>query len=359
MYLVDMKLDLSNLKALILKYGSNIKVYHIVFWLGFYALLVFTDNKNTSLHLTCFKEGINVLFYALVVYVNILFIIPVFLKKKRYFEYASILITFLLIITPIKASIFFYIFNKQTLNTLSFSHYQLFILTSNVFFIIMSTIFHIIVDWQRTQQNMNILALKTTQSELNFLKTQINPHFLFNTLNNLYAQTLTKSDNAPETVLKLSEIMRYMLYDCNEAKVDLQKEVNYIYNYIALEKLRLSNQYLVNFNIQGDPSNYTISPLLFTPFIENAFKHGITKSIESGFIDINLLIESDYMTFTIKNSIGQLSQPTSIRKERSGGIGLENVKRRLAILYPKQHELDVKQTDNNYQVILKLKLNYK
>ena len=192
------------------------------------------------------------------------------------------------------------------------------------------------------------------QSELRFLKSQINPHFLFNTLNNLYALTLKKSDKAPEIVIKLSEMMRYMLYECNEKRVPLVKEVNYLRNYLDLEQLRQSDKISINFTVEGDIGNQEIAPLLFIPFLENSFKHGLNTQIREGFVDIRMKVADQDVEFYIENSKGEMViQPTG---RPSGGIGLENVRRRLNILYPDRYNLRVSDNPNTYSVYLTIEL---
>lgn len=149
-------------------------------------------------------------------------------------------------------------------------------------------------------------------------------------------------------------MMRYMLYECNEKKVPLDKEINYIQNYLELEKLRQGNHVDIRFNLEGDVRNQNIAPLMFIPFLENSFKHGLKNQIQAGFVDINLKVESNQVFANIENSKAQ-KLPSQIHK-RSGGIGLENVKRRLNILYPNKYKLDISETPNTYSVQLKIEL---
>ena len=198
------------------------------------------------------------------------------------------------------------------------------------------------------------LETRTIQSELNFLKSQINPHFLFNTLNSLYALTLKKSDEAPEVVIKLSEMMRYMLYECNEKNVLLSKEVAYIHNYLSLEKLRHKHMD-IKFDVEGTVGDLKVSPLIFIAFIENAFKHGASNLISPGFVHIHIHLENDELNLFVENSKAQ-EMPTMEHK-RNGGIGLVNVKKRLAILYHESYHLDIYDNPNTYAVNLWMKLD--
>ena len=217
-----------------------------------------------------------------------------------------------------------------------------------------STILKIISDWVRYQRDRRELQTQNMQSELKFLKSQINPHFLFNTLNNLYALTLKKSDKAPEIVIKLSEMMRYMLYECNEKKVLLSKEVSYIRNYLDLERLRQAKNFEIDFEVKGYVADQKIAPLMFIPFLENSFKHGLNNQISQGFVNIKMEVDEQSVDFYIENS--KVEKLPAIEHRRSGGIGLVNVRRRLNLLYPNHYNLDIKDNPNTYVVNLKLDL---
>jgi len=218
-----------------------------------------------------------------------------------------------------------------------------------------SMLFKVTKDWLILQQERKDLESKRLQSELKFLKSQIDPHFFFNTLNNLYALTLKKSDLAPEIVLRLSEMMRYMLYECNELKVPLVKEINYLKNYIELEKLRQGNNFKINFNVEGDAKEKMIAPLVFIPFLENSFKHGVNNQIKSGFVNVEMQLTDVDVKMEIENSkITTLNDKNQTKK--SGGIGLTNVKRRLKLIYPKKHSIDIIDKSNSFKVRLDIKL---
>ncbi|MBK9687900.1 MAG: histidine kinase [Saprospiraceae bacterium] len=218
-----------------------------------------------------------------------------------------------------------------------------------------SSIYYILSDWMKGQNEKQELANQTLQSELKFLKSQINPHFLFNTLNSLYALTLKKSDLAPEIVLKLSEMMRYMLYECNEKYVSLEKEVNYVINYLDLEKLRHGKKINIHFQQSGEIRNQLIAPLLFIPFIENCFKHGVSHQIAEAFVDIKININGQEVSVEIENS--KHAVMPGAHQKKSGGIGLVNVKRRLDLLYADAYELKITDTPTTYKVTLFLKLS--
>ena len=328
--------------------------YHTVFWLALFAFLFYFDDSGLSLMEKGVNEFINILFYAILVYFNLNYLIPNYLTKKKFLTYILLLMVAALIVTPLKV-IFLY-FRFAEVPTLQ----QSLIGNLNIYFILTffigggSTVLKIITEWFRQLRHQQELETQTMQSELRFLKSQINPHFLFNTLNNLYALTLKKSDKAPDIVIKLSEMMRYMLYECNEKQVPLQKEVNYLRNYLDLERLRQSDHIKIEFNVAGIIGDQQVAPLLFIPFLENSFKHGLNTQLKDGFVKIQLNANEEMIDFYIENSKGQAILAPANRP--SGGIGLVNVRRRLELLYPDHYTLEVSNKPNSFAVHLTVEL---
>lgn len=219
-----------------------------------------------------------------------------------------------------------------------------------------TTFIKMLFEWFIYQQDKNRLELENIQSELQFLKSQINPHFLFNTLNNLYALALLKSEQTPELILKLSQLMRYMLYECNEPKVSLKNEINYLNNYLDLEKLRQKDHTNITFTIKGEVVDQEIAPLILMTFVENAFKHGANKVLQDPFVKIVLEVDNQKLIFTVENSIPDIvHENTSIK--RAGGIGLTNVKKRLDLLYNDKYNLSISNMSDIYKIELFLTLN--
>ena len=344
-----------SIKSKVYDFLTRRVVYHILFWLFLLVAFMIIDQVHHGFFLSLSIESINILFYAIVVYFNLLYLIPNYLTEKRFLLYSGLLILSVLIITPIKTLLLFLLFSfiPQIQETTLITN-QFWIFLSTFFVAASSTILRITSDWMRYQRDRKELQTKTMQSELKFLKSQINPHFLFNTLNNLYALTLKKSDKAPEIVIKLSEMMRYMLYECNEKRVSLSKEVKYIQNYLDLESLRQNKNVSINFEVIGSAGDQKIAPLMFIPFLENSFKHGLNNQISEGFVNIVLTIEGQDILFFMENSKSG-SLPAQHHK-RSGGIGLVNVRRRLALQYPEKHRLEIKDNPNTYAINLELNL---
>lgn len=202
----------------------------------------------------------------------------------------------------------------------------------------------------QSQNEKKALENAKLNAEVNFLKSQINPHFLFNTLNSIYSQAHARSDNTEFSILKLSELLRYVLYDSGESKVELAKDIEYINNYIDLQKIRLSSKITIDYSVTGQLQGYKIAPMLLITFIENAFKHGISYTNAST-IKIALTVFEKTLTLTVGNPIIEKNSFAA------GGLGLKNVMRRLDLLYPGKYLLDVYNDDSLHVVNLKLNLS--
>ncbi|HKJ80161.1 MAG TPA: histidine kinase [Prolixibacteraceae bacterium] len=208
--------------------------------------------------------------------------------------------------------------------------------------------------WDAVHKQHKIDALKRmmAESELQFLSSQINPHFLFNNLNNIYAYALENSPKTPELILQLSSIMRYMLYDCREKTVLLKKEIENLKNYVQLSELQLGEEGKVNFNVEGTAGSFKVAPLILIVFVENAFKHSTASQISDIQINILTKIEGNTLYFQCENNYTESSNNENI----SNGIGLKNVKGRLGLIYPGKYNLNIETKNNWYKVFLKIDL---
>jgi two-component system LytT family sensor kinase len=205
----------------------------------------------------------------------------------------------------------------------------------------------------KNQQNLSTVETEKLRLELDHLKSQVQPHFFFNTLNNMYSLSVQKSPKTSEMIADLSGIMRYVLYNSQQDKVLLEKEVNFIKSYIHLENVRHDNPDAIEFLVQGDISNMDIEPLLFLPLIENAFKHSLQKNLTDKWVKLVLAVDEEELIFQTTNPVAE-GENTS---EQEGGIGLKNVRKRLELLYPNRHQLIVHQANNVFTVTLTLELN--
>ena len=206
--------------------------------------------------------------------------------------------------------------------------------------------------YQKEKSNRN-LAKENLNGELFLLKSQIHPHFLFNTLNNLYALTLKKSDKSPEIVLKLSGLLHYIIKECNVPQVWLSQEINLLKNYISLEQLRYKKEFNLSFDVKGNWENKKIAPLLFLSFVENAFKHGSAEQLADSKIILELSVKDKILTFFLQNT---KNAALPLYENQVGGIGIKNVKKRLELIYPNQHWLNILPEENTFTVELKIEL---
>ncbi|GAB3048503.1 hypothetical protein GCM10027185_60490 [Spirosoma pulveris] len=211
--------------------------------------------------------------------------------------------------------------------------------------------------WYRRKQANQQLTHETRLIELQVLKAQLHPHFLFNTLNNLYSLTLKRSPQAPNMVLKLSDMLHYMIHDCNKPDVSLMKEVLFLENYIELEKLRYGRRLIVSMTVTGEISTNLIAPLLLLPFVENAFKHGSAQQTGQAHIQLALIMTGHAMLFRIENSKDR--KAVAQTWQNTGSIGLANVQKRLTLLYPEAHKLVIRPEVERFVVELRIQLDQK
>jgi sensor histidine kinase YesM len=207
--------------------------------------------------------------------------------------------------------------------------------------------------WWLKQKETELLSKEKTNAELQLLKAQVHPHFLFNTLNNIYFFTLTNSDQAPGMIKKLSGLLNYILHECDRPLVPLEKEIKMIQDYMALEKIRYAEQMQMTIDIDGNPGEKMIAPLLLIPFVENSFKHGASKMITHPWVTLNIRVEKDRLHFIVRNSQPMTNEAVTTK----GNIGLKNVTKRLELLYPGTHELNIVSEPDCYSVYLNLELH--
>lgn len=324
-------------------------VIQIIAWLVFIIFPAFIYSTiqpafgNGSLNPTL--KGIFILHTLLMVfyYFNYYYLIPKFYFTKKNKLYFGILAGSLLILLLImETDEAFSPFYQATINH---GHF-LFLFSIKVRFIMIVLLSLGIASYNRLKQTEE----EKLKAELSYLKAQINPHFLFNTLNSIYALTVQKSEIAPESVTKLSAIMRYSITDAAQDFVSLDKELNYINAYIELEKLRLTDKVHLYYSVTGNTSGKQISPLIFVPFIENAFKYGVSTK-ENSSIDIQIKIENESLHLTVKNTKARTESKNKL------GLGLENTKKRLHLIYPGKHLLEITDEGNTFLVNLHLTLH--
>lgn len=288
-------------------------------------------------------------------YINYLLILPRFFNTKKYLWFGASLALLIISTAFIKYGLatlysdFVLQRGPKKEYHISFTDFFVGALFVSWFFIFLSTALKFMVDWFINEKVRSNLENEKLTAELAFLKSQLNPHFLFNSLNNIYSLSYQKSEKTPEAILKLSEMMRYMLYESNDNSVELSKEITYLKNYIDLQKLRFKNGAFVNMVIDGDTDGKLIMPMVLVSFVENAFKHGVASD-EQNPILIAIRIWPQKLYFKVSNKIANLN------KDETGGVGLANVKRRLDLLYKGRYRLQIHQEPDQYTCELYLDL---
>lgn len=314
------------------KIAQNVVVWLFIFLIG----LVSIQSDNVIL-----SSFLGVLFLAVPVYIHNLKILPLFFSKRKP-------LGFLLFVVNLS---FFTCVGIYFLSD-ALDQFQWRMVYNMVGILILvlfvSSALKVASDsFNRRQQEK--------EAELKLLKAQLNPHFLFNTLNNLYGLSVVKSDKLPSLMLKLSDLLRYSLYETKETFVPLEKEITYLENYISLEKIRLENTADIQFSKSGSLSS-EIAPMLFIVFVENAFKHLGVSETEKGKVIVSLKEANNKLVFSCVNTIDPLDNKTNTMEKGRSGIGLHNAKKRLALMYPEKHKLTINQTHNSYIIKLILDL---
>lgn len=336
-------------------------VKHILFWLGVYAYFVSTVNMGYySGYVEVLEHfAIHVFCQAIVSYTILYVFIPRFLTPKKHVQFIVSLLVLLAAVFVIFVGFHEYYHIPKYLNPEDRSTYdstKIFwekLLNLRVFLgkftiILTPTILLVIAKFYKEQQAYLQLNEQKVSTELSALKHQLNPHFLFNTLNNLYALSINKSDEAPEIIAKLSEMLDYMLYGCNDKYVSLKKEIELIENYLALEKVRYDERVDISFHKDVE-TDVNIAPLILLTFIENAFKHGVSQELKKAHIHIKISVEGNFIQFNVTNSIAK--NKVASDKET---IGLSNVQKQLELLYLDSYALHIKEETNSFNIRLKL-----
>ena len=330
------------------------KLHHLVFWLVLAAVwyyLRYQDyaTSQQALMVTLVK----VIDLALLVSIANFVLIPRFLYRKNYFTFAVLLLTLIATSSIIKLFLVGTIINDPSVYqwTTNIKEKIYNNILPHIFLVIAGMAAKLLSDYNAMQKRLLQIAREKAETELNFLKSQINPHFLFNSLNAVYFLIDKDNTEARQALHKFSEMLRYQLYEVKDVKIAIEKEISYLQDYIGLQQLRMDNCE-VHMHIEPSVKGFAIEPLLLLPFVENSFKHlSHFSNGNPNTVAIALSRQNGEMQFSIRNTTEekQLSGPY-------GGIGLTNVKRRLELLYPQKHQLDVSEKDGWYSVHLSLKL---
>ena len=331
-------------------------IYHSLFWLVVYLLWVFVfRNYSFSLNRTLTVQFCYLIFITADYYTATYFIVPRFLKRKQY----ALFILFMVLLIAVSALL-------RSLVSVQMSKYVFtngpkvafgaLYLNSvvNIFIWVELIVFgKMIFDRIYDQQQMAIMEKERVKHELDFLKAQINPHALFNSLNSIYGHIDKSNQTARNILLQFSGLLRYQLYDCSGDKVSLEKEIDYIRNYVAFQQIRKDANLIVNIETCGAPGEHKIAPLLLVTLIEDAFKFVSNFSDQPNSITIKITVKDNVFNFRICNTTELMQRP---RTPGTGGIGLVNLKRRLELLYPGKYSLAGEQQDGHYQANLEIEL---
>lgn len=337
-------------------------VHHMVFWFIYFLFNFLRWGSYYSDYMLSLKGNIlGFPIHIILSYFTLYYLVPKFIKNRRFLSFAICLVGAIFVMVVIKYQLTRLLISSNVwpegpVETSTFSfNYALTMMLGELYVVAFVTAIKITVDWMSERSRAVRLEKVQLETELRFLRTQISPHFLFNTLNNIYSLTLEKSVKAAEIVLKLSELMRYMLYETNENKQDLSKELRCIQNYLDLERIRYGESLHIKMDISGDMEGKKVASMLLLPFVENAFKHGANKVKGPVSILIDVKLKDGYLYFKVINT---LPKTQGLKKVQGpGGIGISNVRKRLELGYQKdEYQLRNYADQDTYKVELKLKL---
>jgi len=338
--------------------------HHVIFWLIYFLLNTLRWGNYFDDYVYSLKTNIvGFPIHMILCYLNIFILMPRFVFRRKYFLYVVFLIASLLTMVFIKFNLTYYLVSTniwpegpEVIQNVTFS-YAVDMMIGELYVTTFVTAIKITMDWLQEQKRVTALEKVQLETELLFLRTQISPHFFFNTLNNIYSLAIEKSNKTPKLILRLSELMRYLLYETKSKRQSLEKEIICIQNYLDLEQIRYGNKLKIDTNITGDISDKKIAPILLLSFIENSFKHGANKITGDVKIDIDFKIVENFLYFTVSNPLPETPN-LSENIENSSGIGLTNVKKRLELGYKSEdYSLNIEKKNKLFIVTLKIKCN--
>jgi len=342
---------------------------HVAGWLLILIIAISLISQLFSMTRSIIISLTTVLLLASVAYFNILFIIPRYFKKGKFGWYILAILSLLLfaiLMNILLTKLLIPDFNPENfpyqnrprlpnrIGVPSFRIIPLFFITVATLFL--STIYKLAKDFFEKERRNTYLEKEKIKHELNFLRSQINPHFLFNALNNLHAMVHLKPERAGDYILKLGDMLRYVLEDCKKGKVNLVNEIHYIENYIFFQKLKDENFKNIKFEVSGqNPADFLLEPMLFIALVENAFMHSYSVEVEKRYLIIRLELNEGVLKFNTQNNLSTEDRPVQVSERKESGLGLQNIKRRLELLYPNRHILTHEKRESEYfaQLIIK------
>lgn len=333
-------------------YIHRYKIHHLPAWLLLFFGWYYFRFQDYPAHKAGLITLIKTADLAIMVYATNYWLIPRLLYKKKYILFGSAFITLVFSFSLLKMYIEGQIMHRSDLIDI-WSNFKVRFYDNVIpHFLLVSTgaAFKLLIDYAHAQQRLVEISKEKSETELNFLRSQINPHLLFNSLNAIYFLIDRQNVEARQSLLQFSDLLRYQLYDCNADTVEIEKELAYLQDYLTLQRLRRDHQYEIQMNIGGAVNGFRITPLLLILFVENAFKHLSHHSDRRNFVQVDLHRDPGIFRFTVENSKEGRAGPAA----PAGGIGLNNVKRRLLLLYPGKHELNIHDNDTTFKISLNL-----
>lgn len=313
----------------------------------------YVDDTRNKILFTLF----DIILIIIAFYIMYYFVIPKYFFKKHKWSFTITSVITIIVLGSIISIVMHTLLQLSIVQVQFGFSWQYSDLIYNKFFIaivgcVAGCAIKLALDWVKNKRRIDLIEKNNTITELSYLKAQLNPHFLFNSINSLYVQMDISIDKAKDTLLKFSDMLRYQLYECNVEKIPIEKEIDYLQNYISLQKLRKEENCQVEFICNENVKLFTIAPLLLIQFVENAFKYVAENNRKYCYIRIELIIEKESFLFKVGNTKNELATKANNNK----GIGLTNTRRRLELLYLKKHNLEILSTDNFFEVVLKINL---
>jgi sensor histidine kinase YesM len=346
----------SRLIARLKRIARNEWVHHILFWAFAYIMLLSMFSTSSSINkIDHIYTAIFLFTLVLATEINLLVLIPRFLYRKKFLLYLLILVCALFAFTAFNQLLFNHLIDYTLPGYYFISYYSFF--DTLKFFIVfagVTTLLKLSTEWFyliEARQNLITAQKDKVDAELKALRNQLNPHFLFNSLNVIYSLSLNKSPDTSKVVLQLSDILRYVIYDTNDEFIPVKEEISLIENYIDLQRYRVNRQTEIKFDTEVSDETARIAPMLLLPLVENCFKHGVRKEIRNAFVIIALKSDQNAITFTIENS-----KPLKVFEDTpdQGGIGLENIRNRLRLIYPDRHKIEIIEGERVFRVKMEL-----
>ncbi len=334
--------------------ASNL-VFHELVWIGvvlFWTVYSYSNNQNFELSLVFALS--DTAHYLVSFYIISLWLLPQFLPRKKILLFSLGFLALIMVICGSRMMCY------RMINTYFERPFQtglgavFYTFTTTLLILAAASSIKLAIDWLQSQKDIEQIEKERAKAELNFLKGQLNPHFLFNSINTLYGNIDSANEVARAILLKLSDMLRYQLYECGTDIIEIEKEIEYIKNYVALQRLRANSNLNIDLFIAHEVKSIAIPPLLLSPFIENAFKHVSKFKEKQNWIKIALGLEKQRFNFNITNS---LDIPNDTESHLAGGIGVANIKRRLELIYGKTYDLNIEKTDETFSVNLSLDLS--